>query len=502
MLQTRFKRIILFIAAMCVCLLFFILFCSWHNRYCMGVELIEESALDKMANCSSIDIDGLYFHDAPVAFDKTQNTVYISQPGSELKKYTQLKGEITHSDASISLYIVKNDALKHLNTSISESHPLTLVMEQDNQFRKISVIITTLPVLQLTGSFSHQNEDDRDVFTGDFTIWEGGNGSSHLYITQTSHVHWHIRGNSTSYQAKTPQKLSLKTETGANNDLNLLGLGADDDWILNSLVMDDCKIREKLFMDLWNTHASNTNYNFKMSSGAYVEVIINGEYSGLYLLQRRIDAKYLELEDEDVILKETYYLASTLKAQYELVTSTTNEESIYSFMEPIYQNTDCSAYTIENVIDVNLYLQLASAYDNFSHKNMYHILQKIDNGYSAFLLPWDTDMSFGLNWVDGFCYDGLSSDVLTRIETANLMDGNPLYMDMAKEEWALLRKTVFSESYLMQKIDTLYAEISDSGSLIRDRTLWGTQYGDADTIEQLKLFVTGRLSILDEYYGG
>ena len=73
-------------------------------------------------------------------------------------------------------------------------------------------------------------------------------------------------------------------------------MGADDDWILNSLTMDDTRIREKLFMDLWNLNVEKTDYNFKMSTGEFVEVVMNGKYYGLCLLQRRLDAKYLELE--------------------------------------------------------------------------------------------------------------------------------------------------------------------------------------------------------------
>ena len=58
--------------------------------------------------------------------------------------------------------------------------------------------------------------------------------------------------------------------------MDFLGLEADDDWILNSLVIDDTRLREKTVMDLWNNGAANEEYNYKMSTGKYVELINDG----------------------------------------------------------------------------------------------------------------------------------------------------------------------------------------------------------------------------------
>ena len=102
--------------------------------------------------------------------------------------------------------------------------------------------------------------------------------------------------------------------------MSLVGLGADDDWILNPMNLDDTKLKETLFMDLWNQRAEQVNWNENMSAGEYVEVVINQEYWGLFQLQRRIDGKFLSLGSQDILLKSGVKLnTDTVELAYEIV---------------------------------------------------------------------------------------------------------------------------------------------------------------------------------------
>ena len=71
-------------------------------------------------------------------------------------------------------------------------------------------------------------------------------------------------------------------------------MGSDDDWILNPMSLDDFKVKENLLMTLWNELAQENDWDVRMSTGNYCEIVMNGRYRGLYLLQRRIDRKYLK----------------------------------------------------------------------------------------------------------------------------------------------------------------------------------------------------------------
>lgn len=162
-----------------------------------------------------------------------------------------------------------------------------------------------MPVLSLTGTDVGINEEGQEIFEGKVTLFSGFDPTFDDLSVQSSTAQWHVRGASSARYIfeKKSYKINLKDENGNNNDLNFLGMGSDDDWIINSMVMDDTKLREKFFMDFWNSFLEFKNINYRMSCGEYAEIIINGKYQGLYLIQRRVDEKYLDLDEEDILIK-------------------------------------------------------------------------------------------------------------------------------------------------------------------------------------------------------
>jgi len=49
----------------------------------------------------------------------------------------------------------------------------------------------------------------------------------------------------------------------------MVGLGSDDDWILYPMILDDTKLKEQLFIQLWNRRADQVDWNVPMSKGEY-----------------------------------------------------------------------------------------------------------------------------------------------------------------------------------------------------------------------------------------
>ena len=49
----------------------------------------------------------------------------------------------------------------------------------------------------------------------------------------------------------------------------MVGLGSDDDWILYPMILDDTKLKEQLFIQLWNRWADQVDWNVPMSKGEY-----------------------------------------------------------------------------------------------------------------------------------------------------------------------------------------------------------------------------------------
>ncbi len=103
------------------------------------------------------------------------------------------------------------------------------------------------------------------------------------YLNYNGRIEIEIRGQSSQV---TPKKqygfTTLLVDNVSNNNVSLLGMPAENDWILNGMVFDTARIRDflnyNLFRQLGN-YASRT---------AYCEVVINNDYKGLYLLQEKI----------------------------------------------------------------------------------------------------------------------------------------------------------------------------------------------------------------------
>jgi hypothetical protein len=138
------------------------------------------------------------------------------------------------------------------------------------------------------------------------------------------------------------------------------------------------------------------------------------------------------------------------------------------------------------------------------YNNIFHVLRKTETGYDYFLLPWDTDMSFGVTWKlgEGFCYDYDESlaAIGCRIEADGEMLENPDYAQKATEHWHTMRQTVFEEQALLARVDALYDQLLPTGALTREKLRWPEYYHGADTVENMKYFISDRLAYLDEFY--
>jgi len=91
------------------------------------------------------------------------------------------------------------------------------------------------------------------------------------------------RGSSSQTIPKKPYGLTtLKDDKVANNNVSILGMPVENDWVLNSIAFDPSLIRNYLSYDL---SRSIGNY---AARGKYCEVVINGNYIGLYIFIEKL----------------------------------------------------------------------------------------------------------------------------------------------------------------------------------------------------------------------
>ncbi len=155
----------------------------------------------------------------------------------------------------------------------------------------LPIVIITTDINPGT-SLPYEIVDDPDVF-GTMKIIKRPNGSRNYLTDQNTasllnyngRLSIQIRGSSSQDLPKKGYKVTtLLADNVTNNNVALLGMPAENDWILNGLAFDPSLIRDYL---AYNLSRQMGNYAPRTQ---YCEVLINGEYKGLYLLQENIKA--------------------------------------------------------------------------------------------------------------------------------------------------------------------------------------------------------------------
>ena len=90
------------------------------------------------------------------------------------------------------------------------------------------------------------------------------------------------RGNSSQEQEKPPYRFETVNNQGENNNVELLGLPVENDWILYAPWSDKSLLRNVLIYNL-----SNDMGRYAPRS-RYVELYLNNEYRGIYVLMEKI----------------------------------------------------------------------------------------------------------------------------------------------------------------------------------------------------------------------
>ena len=475
-----------------------------NSNVCLGIPVKEEEILSSL---QTVDYDyskNLYFNDELCAIDKTTKTIYISQSIDTSTSKKSLTGKLRIDINGYYLNFIDNGAFDNIAFTVSEGKSFRLaIINPLKQYTEYTVVFTTLPVISLNGEETHIDEENRKISTGELCIWDPSDPDTGRYSVKTSSLEWHVRGNSSALFKKKPYKLSLKDKDNENKNLSMLGLGEDDDWILNPMNADDTYLREALLTQLWNSHLATEDYNYKMSAGGYVEVIKNGEYFGLYTLQRRIDKKYLSLEENDILFKGSNLLVSDDPTDlYEIVYSPYDDERTYSIAQEIGLFDQNAPYSPENIADIQIFVSFASALDNLKNKNMFFLFKADGDSYRVYLIPWDMDLSFGLHYDMGieYNYEFCLNVDSTRNEFYTVSAQNSSFYKETALRWQELRKTALTEETIFGYIESSNLELSQSGAVIRNTNKWGLLHDGENTIEGLRRFISDKLKNLDAYY--
>lgn len=120
--------------------------------------------------------------------------------------------------------------------------------------------------------------------------------SKSSFLSYNGRIGIELRGSSSQVLDKKPYGFTtLLEDNDTNNNVSLLGMPEENDWVLNALAYDPSMIRDYLSYTL---AASMGNYAPRVK---FIEVIVNDDYKGVYILTEKIkrDSNRLDLKKID-----------------------------------------------------------------------------------------------------------------------------------------------------------------------------------------------------------
>ncbi len=199
----------------------------------------------------------------------------------------------TSSDFSSSVWLhvgLSKESTDYLSTPSWFSAPVDFLGDLESN----------LPIVIIETESQQQISDEPKV-TAHMGIINNGPGNMNsiddAYNEYDGYIGIEHRGNSTQNYPKKPFDLETRDENGENLNVSLLGMPEENDWILRASYFDHTFIRNSLA-----SHMSMLLGNWA-SRTRHVELVVNGEYLGIYLLMEQIkkDENRLDI----ATLKET-----------------------------------------------------------------------------------------------------------------------------------------------------------------------------------------------------
>lgn len=352
------------------------------------------------------------------------------------------------------------------------------------------------------------------------------------FLNYNGRIGIEIRGSSSQTLPKKGYGLTtLKADNTSNNNVELLGMPSENDWILNGIAFDPSLIRDYLS---YNLSRQIGNYATRT---AYCEVMINGEYKGLYILQEKIKAgtdrvNVLKIGTSDISSPNVTggFITKADKTTggdpiaWSMPSYTTTVDFIHELPKPaavlpaqtayIYDQflqlastSNANATSVINgypsVIDVPSFVdfmlinELASNADAYQFSTYFH---KDRNGKLRAGPIWDFNLTYG-NDLFLWGYDRSKTNIWQFSNGDNEgakfwtdLFNNPLYKCYFAKRWNQLTQTgqPLNYSSLVQFIDATLSYISEAK--VREHQKWGTVTNQDTEITNLKTFLSNRIS--------
>ncbi|PPK87902.1 putative secreted protein (Por secretion system target) [Neolewinella xylanilytica] len=386
----------------------------------------------------------------------------------------------------------------------------------------LALHFTPLPLLQIRSSTTI-NESDKVA---------GQLSYAHGAEEITSPIGVEYRGGFTLSYPKKNLDLEFREEADPEESANvsLAGMRDDDDWVLDAMYNEPSRLNgyvaHKVWLDLHELSYADEEPEARAGADlAYVEVFLNGEYSGLYTLGEQVDRKQLQLKDnKDGAIRGELYKSEDfsdatnfLRVPFEApdeddwagweMKHPDFEDGDWALLQEairfagtssdsLFQADAARRFDLDNIADYLLFINAMLLTDN-TRKNLYLARYTADAPY--FFVPWDLDAGLGNR------YEGSRNTDTTVWEVNHLFrrltDRSPAnFSDRLCARYEELRDGVLHPDSLVGRVNQTMDRLQSSGAYARESARWPeTVNYSTEQREFTTDIVRKRMAYLDRY---
>ena len=365
------------------------------------------------------------------------------------------------------------------------------------------------------------------------------------------------RGSSSQSFPKKSYSFETQLQNGNNNNVSLLGLPVENDWILYAPYSDKSLMRNFL---IYNLSIEMGNYAPRT---VYCELIVNGDYKGVYVLMEKIKRDNDRVDIAKLDSNDNY--GDSLTGGYILkIDKFTANSSTNSYWQSNYQSvggnpmliqyhypefSDITTHQInyikayvdsfENVLSSTNFADAVNGYRKYIDYNSFidlYILNEFSRNIDGYRLStfmykdrnknggklkmgpiWDYNLAFGNayycdGWnTQGWQRDGNCADLGSSPFWFERLLDDSLYLNNLNCRWNLLRKNSLNTDTIFSFIDSMVMYLNNSQTRnfqrwpILGSTIWPNYYVGGnyqDEINFLKNWIFDRIIWIDNNIPG
>ena len=416
--------------------------------------------------------------------------------------------------------------------------------------RKLVILLFLVPFLSVAQTFTDSNlpiviietdghvniPDEPKVLATMKIIWHQDGSRNYMsdvsnpaFLNYDGRIGIERRGSSSQMPQKKPYGLeTLMDDDVTNNNVSILGMPKENDWILNSLAFDQTGMRDVISYEM------SENLGQYSPRRVYCEVIINDDYKGLYVFMEKI-----KTDDERVnIDKDGGHIVQTDRSEggyYEWEMESNNggwwaDPAVFIHVYPKPENITATQHnyiksvflgladkagnhntTIENgipsIIDVSTFVDFMMLAEFSSNVDVYQLSTYFhkDNGGKLRAGPiWDYNLAYG--------HDEFGSrsryDVWQFFNNDNtgpkfwkdLFDTDEFRCYLAKRWFEITAEGMpLNYNVVCERMDEIDAWISEA--IARDNQRWHQMQQHASEVNAMKSWIQQRINWLNNNIG-